>query len=134
MGLLGPLRLMWHGDHLWIFYCYRVHICFDQGPKITLGGPDHSDNTDKRKESWNFHPVRENWHFIKNQKKMLYFIHLPVALSNKYTTHALDKLKKNLKIGYRPTNWTTLSWFCYHSNSLVSRSLSSFINNLRFLP
>ena len=22
---------------------------------------------------------------------MLYFIHLPVALSNKYTTHALDK-------------------------------------------
>ena len=29
---------------------------------------------------------------------MLYFIHLPVALSNKYTTHALDKLLEHAAI------------------------------------
>ena len=35
--------------------CIKVHvhrkIVFDQGPKISLGGFDHRDNTDTRKES-----------------------------------------------------------------------------------
>ena len=35
---------------------------------------------------------------MKNQKEMLYFIYIPVALSNKYTTHALDKLLEHAAI------------------------------------
>ena len=34
-----------------VFTAIGRHIVFDQGPKISLGGFDHRDNTDKRKES-----------------------------------------------------------------------------------
>ena len=87
MGPLDHLRLIWHGGHLWSFYCYRPTLFLTRDPKF------HSVAL-----TTGIIRIKEKSHEIFIQKKMLYFIHLPVALSNKYTTHALDKLLEHAAI------------------------------------
>ena len=49
-GTLNDFSLAW-GPFMDFFTAIGPHTFFEQGPKISLGGPDHKDNTDKRKES-----------------------------------------------------------------------------------
>ena len=82
-----------------MFYCYRAHIFFfTRDLKLLSAALTTRITRIKEKSHEIFIQLGKIDIPIKNHKKMLYFIHLHVALSNKYTTHALDKLKKNEKL------------------------------------